>query len=780
MQSNMNNLTTDNEEIKAYFAGNWTGFYSQFLELHNGNGDEYKAICPFHDDSDPSLSVNNKTGQYHCFGCDASGDAFSFYGELKGISSFDGQVRGIAADFNIMGSNGKKKSGPGRIVKTYDYMNEEGAILYQAVRMEPKDFRQRQPDGNGGWTWSVKNVDKVLYRLPELLQADQVIVVEGEKDVDNIFTLGMVATTNVGGAGKWQSSYSETLRGKDVVILPDNDEPGRKHADKVAEALRGIAKSIKIIELPGLPEKGDVSDWIDAGGTKEVLHELIGQADEWMPGQEQSGQEWGSPILLDDYQVPAFDVELPGILGEMSAATSAATETPIELAVAMALGTVATAIHGKMVVQVKPGHIEPTNFFLVAALDPSNRKSAVNSTMTKPLTMWEAGQRDLLSARIKQVESENMSKDARIKALRGKYGKAKPDQVEAIQEDIFNLEMGMEEVPKVYRTWAQDITPERLGTMLSNNGDRMAIISTEGGIFEIIGGRYSNGIPNLDVFLQGYSGDALRVDRGSREPLFVENPALSIVLSPQPEVLRAIGEKKTFRGRGLLARFWYFIPVSNLGYRTLETAPIPEGVRDGWKDLIYTLLDIKPQTDERNQIEPYIIKLDRAAYAEWFDFAMMVEVEMREGGRFEHITDWAGKLPGGAARVAGVLHCVKNPQQPWGTPIDVGTMKQSLDLAAVASSHAEVAFNLMGADVAIEGAKKVWRWVEGGRFESFTKRDSFQALRGTFPRVSDLEIPLDVLEERNYIAGATAKGGPQGGRPSITYTVNPEIIKGWA
>ena len=278
------NINPSKEDVKTYFTGHWADFYRQYLpNIQNGNGSEYKAICPFHPDSDPSLSINNDTGLFRCFGCDAKGDVFQFYGKLKSISSFDGQVRGIAEDFNIMGSNQKKESGPSKIVKTYDYKNVNGVLLYQAVRMEPKTFRQRRPDGKGGWTWSVKDVDKVLYRLAEILQANQVLVVEGEKDVGNLFNLGFASTTNVGGAGKWQSSYSEALRGKNTVILPDNDGPGRNHAEKVAVALHGIAKSIKVVVLPGLPEKGDVSDWINAGGTKEALHELISQADEWMP-----------------------------------------------------------------------------------------------------------------------------------------------------------------------------------------------------------------------------------------------------------------------------------------------------------------------------------------------------------------------------------------------------------------------------------------------------------------------------------------------------------------
>ena len=526
--------------------------------------------------------------------------------------------------------------------------------------------------------------------------------------------------------------------------------------------------------------------WKDARSTISGTDSLA----PFMPGSQSKGQRVGSKepnledvmvIPLQDHPVPAFDVRLPEILGEMCYATAAATETPPELGAAMALGTVATAIHGKFIVSVKPGYIEPTNLFLVAALDPSHRKSAVNSIMTAPLTKWEAGQRDLLSESIRQVESENKSKEARIKALRGRYGKAKSaEDADKIQADIFDLEMSIEEVPRVDRLWCQDITPERLGVMLAMNSGRMAIISAEGGIFEIAGGRYSNGIPNLDTFLMGYSGDSLRVDRQGREPLFVEKPALSMVLSPQPEVLRSIGEKKSFRGRGLLARFWYFVPTSNLGFRTFRTRPIPEPVETAWHNLIFDLLSIKPQADDGGQVEPYVICISEDAYEVWLEFAKVVEADMREGRRFEYLSDWAGKLPGTAARVAGNLHCVKHSQQPWATEISIETMETALDLAAIASSHAEIAFGLMGADSDIEGAKKVWKWIESQHRAEFTRSDCFQALRSTFSRVKHIEGPLSVLEERNYVSSEITQPGPQGGRPSIIYTVNPVIEKRWS
>lgn len=141
-----------------------------------------------------------------------------------------------------------------KTVATYDYTDETGALLSQVVRFEPKDFRQRRPDGQGGWVWNLDGVRRVLYRLPELLQAQTVLVVEGEKDVETARTLQFVATCNAGGAGKWQDEYSQFLVGKDVVVIPDADEAGRRHAQQVLTSLTGKAQSLKALELPGVKD----------------------------------------------------------------------------------------------------------------------------------------------------------------------------------------------------------------------------------------------------------------------------------------------------------------------------------------------------------------------------------------------------------------------------------------------------------------------------------------------------------------------------------------------
>ena len=173
----------------------------------------------------------------------------------------------------------KKSEGQRRcIVAQYDYPNENGQLLFQVVRYKPKGFSQRRPDGRGGWIRNLRGIRRVLYRLPQLLNADPatwVFVVEGEKDADRLAALGLVATTNPQGAAKWRDEYSAFLRKRRVAVMPDNDDAGEKHADDVVRSLLGVAAEVKMIRLPELPPNGDVSDWLDQGGTVEQLMDLV-------------------------------------------------------------------------------------------------------------------------------------------------------------------------------------------------------------------------------------------------------------------------------------------------------------------------------------------------------------------------------------------------------------------------------------------------------------------------------------------------------------------------
>jgi hypothetical protein len=198
---------------------------------------------------------------------------------------------------------GHGKGSAKRIVATYGYTDAAGVLLYEVVRYEPKDFLQRRPDGQGGYVWKMEGVDRVLYRLPDLVAAsdDSIIwIAEGEKDVDNLRSAGLIATCNAAGAGKWGTlSDDSILTGHHICIIADKDEPGRPHAQDVAGRLHGRAASIKIIEVPGNACK-DASDFLSAGGDAEQLSQLWENAPEWTPESKPPPQQpdGSEPVLM--------------------------------------------------------------------------------------------------------------------------------------------------------------------------------------------------------------------------------------------------------------------------------------------------------------------------------------------------------------------------------------------------------------------------------------------------------------------------------------------------
>jgi putative DNA primase/helicase len=271
--------------LKRQAAGHWREILSTFgglpLEILDGKNHP----CPKCAGTDRFRFTNlEEGGSIYCNQCNQNcGDGIASLQWLTG-DTFPDTIKRLAAHLGVNGNGNHSKNVKSKIVVTYDYREEQNELLYQICRMDPKDFRQRRPKAGGEWNLTVKGVRKVPYRLPELLAADLaalVFIPEGEKDADRLVKSGLVATTNAGGAGKWEAAFAEFLVGRNVVVLADNDAAGRNHAKKVARSLVGKAASIKVIELPGLPEKGDVSDWFDAGGTVERLLRLVEEASEW-------------------------------------------------------------------------------------------------------------------------------------------------------------------------------------------------------------------------------------------------------------------------------------------------------------------------------------------------------------------------------------------------------------------------------------------------------------------------------------------------------------------
>ncbi len=230
----------------------------------------FNVICPAHADRKPSLSVTQNNNKI-LLDCKAGCGPESVT-EALGLTMSD-----LFLDHSPSPSK--------KIAATYSYHNAEGKLIYEVVRFEPKGFSQRRPDGKGGYIWNLTGMKPVLYHLPDIPKAirhnGRIYVVEGERDADRLWGLGLVVTTNPMGAGKWKEHYSDTLKGGNIVILPDNDQPGVDHALSIANSSYGKAKSIKL--LKPFKDSIDVSDWLDNGHSVEELEALVENIPDYSP-----------------------------------------------------------------------------------------------------------------------------------------------------------------------------------------------------------------------------------------------------------------------------------------------------------------------------------------------------------------------------------------------------------------------------------------------------------------------------------------------------------------
>ncbi len=272
-------------------------YFDSKLPRIRWKGSQGIVRCPFHHDRRASLSVND-AGVFFCHACKAKGNLVDFERRLSGCETKTAKKR-IA---NLTNRGGGSTLRP-RIVTVYSYKDQKGLLVCQQVRFEQKNFRFRRPGDGGAWIWNLNGVSKVLYRLPEVIKADEVFVVEGEKDVETLRKWGFVATCNPGGAGKWTEEYSKVLSGKNVFILQDNDEPGRKHALSVAESVANYASRVTLV--PCFPKGKDVTEWVEHGGTKKKLEALVAKAKPFEVDRDASGEsaeDGALRIRLDDWR----------------------------------------------------------------------------------------------------------------------------------------------------------------------------------------------------------------------------------------------------------------------------------------------------------------------------------------------------------------------------------------------------------------------------------------------------------------------------------------------
>jgi len=664
------------------------------------------------------------------------------------------------------------------ITDLYQYTDETGMPSNWRIRLgHPQKEKEIRPIALIDGEWELKEPKfsngTPLYNLYEIYKRpdETVWIVEGEKCADALSEIGLLATTS-GSATSAEKADWSALHGRHIIIWPDNDDSGIEYARIVLIILINKILTSEIVNPAqlDLPDKGDCVDWLEMNDNKLPDWDLCPLLD--ATSFELFYGDWEElvyfPKILPD--IPAY--LLPEPFGEYAEYLSQSIEVPEGLSVFGILGAVSSAIGHRIRVTPKAGWEEPTNLYLLAVLPSGNNKSAVLKACTFPLTEWEKKQGELIGPEIKKAWSQRKTIEEQIKQRRSKAIKEKDHDLQKLEfHEIAEMEAGLDEIPFLPQVFLTDATPESLAKSVCEQKGRSAVISDEGGVMDVMGGLYSKGQANINIMLNGIDGGHVRIKR--QEASIDINPILTFCLFAQPAVMHNMAQQRTFSGKGLLERFLYLIPETKLGYRTHNTKPIPDEIKNAYAKKLTEFLDVCINTE----LEPskyWLLTLSNESSLTFSKFRQEIERELRPSGKLNSVSGWGGKVCGYSLRIAGCLHVMKHGIGEG--EIDMETMTRAIELTRLLIDHALIAFDDMGGNKTSDDAKAILKWIkEGGQF-AFNKNDCNRAFGGRFKGVRELEEVLEILEGNGILSGPIDVRTGGRGRPSIFYRVNPNLF----
>ncbi|SDL53987.1 Protein of unknown function [Maridesulfovibrio ferrireducens] len=478
------------------------------------------------------------------------------------------------------------------------------------------------------------------------------------------------------------------------------------------------------------------------------------------------------PVPLGPQFPPSLaSISLPSVLAEYSYELSESLQVPYEMVLCNLFGVLSTVAQRRFSIQVKEGYHESLNLYLLSPLPPGERKSAVTQAARRPLTQWENDQEKVIGPLAQEVRSKRLTLERAIDHRRNLAAKAKNSQNRNnILQEIRDLEDELPELLSIPRLLADDITPECLAMLMEQQGECMSIIEAEGGLFDTFAGRYSK-MPNLDLILKAFSGEPCRVDRKHGQYIGLKHPLLTICVTTQPDVLRGMAMNPEFRGRGFLARFLYFFGQSRLGFRIAEPPKVSLQVERAFLERVELLLSFKTNSEITDHSQPLLLSAE--AYESWKGFFLLIEAELRPGKSLENMTDWAGKVPGQVARLAGLLHLVSSVKIE--SRIEQSVMLAATELGKKLVSHALYAFHDMGCDALTSCAQAALKWIKNRNIEQFTFRECHRAIRGRFPKKKQVEQGITMLEDYGYLVLVPIQSSGVGRPSSPSYKVHPAV-----
>jgi Protein of unknown function (DUF3987) len=744
--------------------------------------------------SNGSLSVNFETGEFydheakrgggvldliqHKLGCDHGGAVAWLRGQ--GLMQ-PGAMRPVVTPSE------KEDNKPKRVVCAYQYVDENDILLHQTIRFEPKTFRQRRPDPDnpGEWIWNLNEIRTVIYRLPEVLNAmsngDTIYVTEGEKDADALRSLGFTATTNPMGAGNWRTEYSELLRGGDVVAISDNDKTGRNHAEQIASSLNDSAARIRILDIrsvwPECPEKGDVSDWIAAGGTADKLNEIVAVLRNWEPATKGTAtvagdKEWPEPKPLPNGLAPVEEFSgdfLPAALAPWVDDIADRLQCPPDY-VAVAAVTALGSVIGRRIgikPQMKTDWIEIPNIWGAFIGRPGMLKSPAMGEALKPIHYLEAEAVKNNNAALKAYTAE-------LEAFKLRRKNNSPNS---------DLELGdAPEKPALIRYRTNDSSYESLGELLIDNPTGMLVERDE--LISLLNhlDREEQGVAR-GFYLSGWSGSQPytfdRIGRGHRH---IEAVCISVLGNTQPAKAAEYVRRANLDdagGDGLIQRFGLIVwPDASPEWKDVDEYANSEARENAWN-----VYERASELDEpaafalgasRGKYDRIpTLRFDGAAHADFLEWRTDLERRLRSG-------ELPAALEGHLAKyrkLVPALALINHIADAGDGPVTQESLVRALAFAHYLESHARRVYGSTSQSELAAG-KAILKHIRNGDLQDgFTARDIHQRGWGHLTERGHVGAGLALLIDLGYLAELIPVSKPQGGRPRIAYAINPRGLK---
>ena len=756
------------EKIKAFLPE-----YVQEITKKSAGKNQY--ICPFcHSGTGANHSgaftVYPESNTFFCFACQKSGDIFSLYGEMNGISDFKEILNELSGRYGITDTDGKDYTKFFAYAESMLYMTDYLTNRGISAEIQRKfrcgyvpEYRYQEnkstpaviiPTSDNSYMWrsTAENIKQKRGNARILnsvaLKDRYCFVVEGEIDCMSIVEcgfscIGLGSTSNI--KKIFDFDTSETI----LIIAMDNDGAGRKATTELEKLC--ITNKTAFITAPADVWGGfkDANELLvnDRKRLTESLKSLVERAEkfdraEYLKRISGAGEaeKWAIPESFESLKKPApFPMKkLPPLLREYLKAVSDYVQVVPEMAILPLLSVISLCVQGKAVIKnTGNSHTEPLNLYTLTIAPPGERKSGCLKEFLRPVLEFQERYNKIHAPKIREYNSER----AFLEIKKSNATRAKDADFSAVKEidkEIAELEGKMEKVHKLILN-ISDTTPEALAVEMEKQGEKMGIIDSEGAIFDVLSGIYSSGKPNITIFLNAYDGLPVTVTRCGKDIAELHNPLLTVGLMTQPAHFTEAMGNKQFVGRGLMHRFLFSFPESRAGYLRMYSPDIPPELQKVYEKLIENLLSM-PKNN-------YIIVCDTEAEIVFSDYHDHLQKEMREGGIFENLKEWASKQFGRALRIAGILHLCEH----------LATEKLScitaLNAVAIAKWTENHALNAFSGDVSepeeIRNAKYILKKLKKSGKTETSKSKLLLLCRPL--HAPEINVSLEILEDMGYI-----------------------------